>query len=79
MQNPPDLPSPLRPCHRPGPRKLNSLKKKFPYDPTFVREGAGTSGIPSNARWTKISPALADPEALEEGGERYEERDGTVR
>lgn len=35
---------------------------------------AGKKGIPPNARWTKINRELVNPEALEEGNERFEER-----
>jgi hypothetical protein len=39
---------------------------------------AQKDGIPPNARWTKISRALVNPEALEKAHERYEERDDYV-
>ena len=54
---------------------LRPPREKFP-----VREGvaplkdAGKKGIPPGARWTKIARKLVNPEALEMGGERYEER-----
>ena len=54
---------------------LRPPREKFP-----VREGvaplkdAGKKGIPPGARWTKIDRKLVNPEALEMGGERYEER-----
>lgn len=35
-------------------------------------------GIPPNARWTKIDRKLVNPEALDIGGERYEERSDYV-
>ncbi|KIW70637.1 hypothetical protein, variant [Phialophora macrospora] len=56
----------------------------FPEDPNPTREGvaplkdAQKDGIPPNARWTKISRALVNPEALEKAHERYEERDDYV-
>ena len=59
---------------------LRPPREKFPEDPAPVREGvaplkdAGKKGIPPNARWTKIDRKLVNPEALEMGNERYEER-----
>jgi hypothetical protein len=59
---------------------LRPPREKFPEDPAPVREGvaplkeAGKKGIPPNARWTKIDRRLVNPEALELGNERYEER-----
>ncbi|KAL9004796.1 MAG: hypothetical protein Q9188_002387 [Gyalolechia gomerana] len=59
---------------------LRPPREKFPEDPAPVREGvaplkdAGKKGIPPNARWTKIDRKLVNPEALEAGNERYEER-----
>ena len=59
---------------------LRQPREKFPEDPAPVREGvaplkdAGKKGIPPNARWTKIDRKLVNPEALELGNERYEER-----
>ena len=59
---------------------LRPPREKFPEDPAPVREGvaplkdAGKKGIPVNARWTKIDRKLVNPEALDEGHERYEER-----
>ncbi|KAI9870097.1 MAG: hypothetical protein M1830_004687, partial [Pleopsidium flavum] len=59
---------------------LRPPREKFPEDPAPVREGvaplkdAGKKGIPPNARWTKIDRKLVNPEALEDGNERYEER-----
>lgn len=59
---------------------LRQPREKFPEDPTPIREGvapikdAGAKGIPPNARWTKIDRKLVNPEALEEGNERFEER-----
>lgn len=56
----------------------------FPEDPNPTREGvaplkdAGKQGIPSTARWTKISRMLVNPEALEKSHERFEERDDYV-
>ena len=59
---------------------LRQPREKFPEDPAPVREGvaplkdAGKKGIPPNARWTKIDRKLVNPEALDAGNERYEER-----
>ena len=59
---------------------LRPPREKFPDFPAPVREGvaplkdAGKKGIPVNARWTKIDRKLVNPEALEEGNERFEER-----
>ena len=59
---------------------LRPPREKFPEDPAPVREGvaplkdAGKKGVPVNARWTKIDRKLVNPEALDAGNERYEER-----
>ena len=59
---------------------LRRPREKFPEDPAPVREGvaplkdAGKKGIPPNARWTKIDRRLVNPEALNMGNERFEER-----
>lgn len=59
---------------------LKAPKEKFPEDPSAVREGvaplkdAGKKGVPSGARWTKISRNLVNPAALEDAHERFEER-----
>jgi hypothetical protein len=56
----------------------------FPEDPNPEREGvaplkdATKDGVPPHARWTKISRALVNPEALEKYHERFEERDEYV-
>ena len=56
----------------------------FPEDPNPTREGvaplkeAGKDGVPTGARWTKISRVLVNPEALEKAHERFEERDDYV-
>ncbi|KAI4258419.1 MAG: hypothetical protein L6R42_005117 [Xanthoria sp. 1 TBL-2021] len=69
------------PSPPPAPKSiLRAPREKFPEDPAPVREGvaplkdAGKKGIPPNARWTKIDRKLVNPEALEAGKERYEER-----
>lgn len=69
------------PSPPPAPKSiLRPPREKFPEDPAPVREGvaplkdAGKKGIPPNARWTKIDRKLVNPEALEAGNERYEER-----
>ncbi|KAF2181759.1 hypothetical protein K469DRAFT_691838 [Zopfia rhizophila CBS 207.26] len=38
----------------------------------------GEQSIPANARWTKIDRRLVNAQALEEAGERFEEREGAV-
>ena len=59
---------------------LRPPRERFPEDPAPVREGvaplkdAGKKGVPANARWTKIDRKLVNPEALDAGNERYEER-----
>lgn len=56
----------------------------FPEDPNPTREGvaplkdSSNDGIPPHARWTKISRALVNPEALEKSHERFEEREDYV-
>lgn len=63
---------------------LRVPKEKFPEDPSPIREGvaplkdAKKDGIPPDARWTKISRKLVNPEALELGKERFEARDDFV-
>ena len=63
---------------------LRPPREKFPEDPAPIREGvaplkdAGKKGIPPNARWTKIDRKLVNPEALEMGNERFEERVDSV-
>jgi zinc finger CCCH domain-containing protein 13 len=39
---------------------------------------AGKEGVPPEARWTKISRMLVNPEALEQARERFEEREDYV-
>ena len=59
---------------------LRPPRVAFPKDLAPLREGvaclkdADKKGIPLNARWTKIARKLVNPEALDMGGERYEER-----
>jgi len=63
---------------------LRAPREKFPEDPTPIREGvaplkdAKKDGVPPDARWTKISRKLVNPEALEAGKERYEAREDFV-
>jgi len=63
---------------------LRPPRDKFPEDPTPVREGvaplkdAKKDGVPPDARWTKISRKLVNPQALEAGKERYEAREDFV-
>jgi hypothetical protein len=73
-----DLPLP------PGIPVLRRPTKVFPEHPNPIREGVaplkerlerkGVKEIPKNARWTKIDRKLVNPQALEEVGERFEER-----
>ncbi|KAJ6164493.1 hypothetical protein N7470_003165 [Penicillium chermesinum] len=59
---------------------LKTPRASFPEEKNPVREGvaplkdATKKGIPPGARWTKIDRRLVNPEALEKGNERYEER-----
>ena len=73
----------VSPAKEPEPKPkgiLRAPREKFPEDPAPIREGvaplkeAGKKGIPPNARWTKIDRRLVNPEALEQGNERFEER-----
>jgi hypothetical protein len=63
---------------------LRAPREKFPEDPAPLREGvaplkdAKKDGIPPDARWTKISRRLVNPEALDLGKERYEAREDFV-
>lgn len=63
---------------------LRPPRPSFPEDPAPVREGvaplkgAGKKGIPANARWTKIDRRIVNPEALERGKERFEEKSDSV-
>jgi len=41
-------------------------------------QDAKKDGVPPDARWTKISRKLVNPEALEAGKERYEAREDFV-
>jgi hypothetical protein len=58
--------------------------KVWPEDKNPIREGvaplkdAKKAGVPPDARWTKISRQLVNPEALERGNERYEAREEYV-
>ncbi|MCJ1307640.1 hypothetical protein MMC25_001287 [Agyrium rufum] len=58
---------------------LRRPKDKFPEEANPIREGVaplnmakGENKIPENARWTKLSRTIVNPEALEQGNERYE-------
>jgi hypothetical protein len=59
---------------------LKQPTQKFPEHPNPFREGVAPlkdstkKGIPPSARWTKIDRRLVNPQALEELGERFEER-----
>ncbi|KAJ5512485.1 hypothetical protein N7463_002037 [Penicillium fimorum] len=63
---------------------LKAPRQAFPEEPNPVREGvaplkdAHKQGIPPGARWTKIDRRLVNPEALEAGNERFEERSDYV-
>ncbi|KAL1296680.1 hypothetical protein AAFC00_000157 [Neodothiora populina] len=63
---------------------LRRPTEKFPEDPNPIREGvaplkdAKDKDIPHDARWTKISRELVNPECLEEAKERFEEREDCV-
>lgn len=63
---------------------LRPPRPSFPEDPAPIREGvaplkgAGKKGIPANARWTKIDRRLVNPEALDRGKERFEEKPDSV-
>ncbi|CAG8899754.1 unnamed protein product [Penicillium egyptiacum] len=78
-----DPPAPKEPE---GPPKgiLKPPREAFPEEPNPVREGvaplkdAHKQGIPPGARWTKIDRRLVNPEALEAGNERFEERSDYV-
>lgn len=75
-------PDTLMPNHRPVKGILRPPREKFPWDQLPVREGVAAlskrKGIPPDARWTKIDRKLVNPEALETGNERYEERQDYV-
>ena len=84
-----DSPSTLRvssslPLPRPRKGILKPPTPHFPEDPTSAREGiaihkdAGKGGTSLDARWTKISRSLVNPEALEAGKERFEATDESV-
>ncbi|KAK5464588.1 hypothetical protein LTS15_001150 [Exophiala xenobiotica] len=63
---------------------LKVPRDQFPEEENPVREGVAplktftNEGIPPNARWTKISRALVNPEALERHRERFEAQDEYV-
>ncbi|CRG87723.1 hypothetical protein PISL3812_04743 [Talaromyces islandicus] len=63
---------------------LKAPREKFPEDENPIREGvaplkdAHKKGIPPGARWTKIDRRLVNPEALNVGHERFEERSDYV-
>ncbi|KAJ5099432.1 hypothetical protein N7532_006433 [Penicillium argentinense] len=63
---------------------LKPPRESFPEEPNPIREGvaplkdANKKGIPPGARWTKIDRKLVNPEALEAGNERFEERSDYV-
>ncbi|KIX09176.1 uncharacterized protein Z518_00255 [Rhinocladiella mackenziei CBS 650.93] len=65
---------------------LKPPRERFPEDENPIREGVAPlrdrnttkEGIPPEARWTKISRALVNPEALERAHERFEARSDYV-
>ncbi|ORY60589.1 uncharacterized protein BCR38DRAFT_411733 [Pseudomassariella vexata] len=64
---------------------LKQPKEQFPEEPYPVREGVAPhkndekkKDVPPDARWTKISRKMVNPEALTIGKERYEVRDDFV-
>jgi hypothetical protein len=63
---------------------LKVPRDQFPEEENPVRESVAplktirNEGIPPNARWTKISRALANPEALKRHRERFEAQDEYV-
>ncbi|KAF4633153.1 hypothetical protein G7Y89_g4971 [Cudoniella acicularis] len=73
-----------KPEEKPVKGILRAPREKFPEDPSPIREGvaplkdAKKDGVPPDARWTKISRKLVNPEALKLGKERYEARDDFV-
>ncbi|RDW66661.1 hypothetical protein BP5796_09410 [Coleophoma crateriformis] len=72
------------PADKPVKGILRQPREKFPEDPAPIREGVAPlkdskkDGIPPDARWTKISRKLVNPDALEAGKERYEAREDFV-
>lgn len=64
---------------------LKPPKPQFPEEPNPIREGVAPhkadkskADVPPGARWTKISRALVNPDALTIGKERFEVRDDFV-
>lgn len=61
---------------------LRKPTEAFPENPVVIREGIAPrksqanddKSIPQGAKWTKIDRRLVNPQALEESGERFEER-----
>jgi hypothetical protein len=45
-----------------------------PLKERLEKKGVSTKEIPKDAKWTKIDRKLVNPQALEEKGERFEER-----
>lgn len=78
------LTKPPFPIANPAKTILKKPRERFLEDPAPIREGvaplkgAEKDGVPPDARWTKISRKLVNPEALEAGNERYETRDDFV-
>jgi hypothetical protein len=84
LVSPPREDSTKKADERPVKGILKPSRPKFPEDPAPIREGvaplkdAKKDGVPPDARWTKISRKLVNPEALEKGRERYEAREEFV-
>ncbi|OBT88811.1 hypothetical protein VE02_03180 [Pseudogymnoascus sp. 03VT05] len=66
----PEDPSPTREGFAPLRDELN--------DGIYVRSSRAEGAPPPDARWTKINRLLVNPQALDDGGERYEARDDFV-
>ncbi|OBT75924.1 hypothetical protein VF21_05770 [Pseudogymnoascus sp. 05NY08] len=66
----PEDPSPTREGFAPLRDELN--------DGIYVRPSRAEGAPPPDARWTKINRLLVNPQALDDGGERYEARDDFV-
>jgi hypothetical protein len=75
-----EIVEPEQPETKPRKGILKPPKEQFPEELNVIREGVAPlkspahQGIPPGARWTKINRSLVNPEALEAGGERFEER-----
>ncbi|ROT35363.1 hypothetical protein SODALDRAFT_284116 [Sodiomyces alkalinus F11] len=77
--------SPPRDKHDKPLKSILKPPRKFPEEENPIREGVAPHKddkklreVPSNARWTKISRRVVNPEALTIGKERFEVRDDFV-